>query len=90
MRKLKGTVISNKMTKTLVVRVDTLKKHPKYNKFYKASKKFKAHVEEGDYQMGDIVMVEETRPMSKDKRWRVIELVKRAPTEQMATAEETK
>ena len=90
MRKLKGTVISNKMTKTLVVRVDTLKKHPKYNKFYKASKKFKAHVEEGDYQVGDIVMVEETRPMSKDKRWRVIELVKRAPTEQMATAEETK
>ena len=90
MRKLKGTVISNKMTKTLVVRVDTLKKHPKYNKFYKASKKFKAHVEEGDYQMGDIVMVEETRPMSKDKRWRVIELVKRAPTEQTTVAEEAK
>ncbi|MDP3778709.1 MAG: 30S ribosomal protein S17 [bacterium] len=77
MRKIKGTVISNKMTKTLVVRVDTLKKHPKYQKFYRTSKKFKAHDEKGEYRVGDIVMMVETRPISKDKRWEVVELVKR-------------
>lgn len=79
MRKLKGTVMSNKMNKTLVVRVDTLKRHPKYQKFYRISKKFKAHTDEsGVYHVGDTVMMIETRPISKDKRWRVTELVKRS------------
>ena len=84
MRKLKGTVISNKMAHTLVVRVDTLKRHSKYQKFYRTSKKFKAHIadaldgEKGGYHIGDIVIMVETRPLSKDKRWRVIELVKRS------------
>ena len=87
MRKLKGTVISNKMARTLVVRVDTLKRHPKYQKFYRTSKKFKAHDENGEYHVGDIVMLVETRPISKDKRWRVTELVKRATTEQDEGAE---
>lgn len=82
MRKLKGTVISNKMTKTVVVRVDTLKRHPKYQKFYRTSMKFKAHDEKGEYQVGDIVIMMETRPLSKDKRWRVIELVKRKAGEE--------
>ena len=82
MRKLKGTVISNKMARTLVVRVDTLKRHPKYQKFYRTSKKFKAHDALGEYREGDIVMLVETRPISKDKRWRVIELVKRPAAEQ--------
>ena len=77
MRKLKGTIISNKMTKTLVVRVDKLKRHPKYQKFYRTSKKFQAHDESGEYRVGDVVMLAETRPTSKDKRWRVTELVKR-------------
>ncbi|MEK9195491.1 MAG: 30S ribosomal protein S17 [Patescibacteria group bacterium] len=77
MRKLKGTVISNKMTKTLVVRVDTLKQHPKYRKFYRTAKKFKVHDEQGEYRMGDIVMILETRPLSRDKCWRVLSLVKR-------------
>lgn len=77
MRKLKGTVISNKMTKTLVVRVDTLTQHPKYRKFYRTAKKFKAHDEQREYRVGDIVMIIETRPLSKDKRWKVSELVKR-------------
>ncbi|MEK7074904.1 MAG: 30S ribosomal protein S17 [Patescibacteria group bacterium] len=77
MRKLKGTVISNKMTKTLVVRVDTLKQHPKYRKFYRTAKKFKVHDEQREYRMGDIVMIIETRPLSRDKRWRVLSLVKR-------------
>ncbi len=66
------------MTKTLVVRVDMLKKHPKYQKFYRTSKKFKAHDEKGEYRVGDIVMMVETRPLSKDKRWEAVELVKRA------------
>lgn len=77
MRKLKGTVISNKMTKTLVVRVDTLKQHPKYQKFYRVSKKFKVHDGKSEYRVGDVVIIVETRPTSKDKRWRVLELVKR-------------
>ena len=90
MRKLKGTVISNKMAKTLVVRVDTLKKHPKYQKFYRVSKKFKAHDEKGEYRTGDIVMMVETRPVSRDKRWRAIELVKRSSMEEGDTAENEK
>lgn len=77
MRKLKGTITSDKMTKTAVVRVDRLKKHPKYLKYYRVSKKFKAHDEKGEYKKGDVVMIQETRPISKDKRWKVAELVKR-------------
>ena len=77
MRKLKGIVISNKMQKTVVVRIDRLKKHPKYQKYYRVYKKLKAHDKKGEYQVGDIVVIEETRPISKDKRWRVIELSKR-------------
>lgn len=78
MRKLQGIVISNKMSKTVVVRVDTLKLHPKYRKFYRVSKKFKAHDAHGEFHIGDIVIMIETRPISKDKRWRVHELVKRS------------
>lgn len=78
MRRLKGTVTSNKMSKTVVVRVDRLKKHPKYQKYYRVSKKFKAHDEQGGYKVGDTVIIQETKPMSKEKRWRVAELVKRA------------
>ena len=81
MRKIKGTVISNKMAKTLVVRVDTLKRHAKYQKFYRTSKKFKVHDENGEYRIGDIIIMVETRPMSKDKRWRAVELVKRSAVE---------
>ena len=89
MRKLKGTIISNKMTKTLVVRVDTLKRHPKYQKFYRTSKKFKAHDESGEYRVGDVVTLVETRPTSKDKRWRVTELVKRPAGERVEDAAST-
>ena len=77
MKKLKGTIISNKMQKTVVVRVDNLKKHPKYHKYYRVSKKYKAHDEKGEYKIGDIVWIQEIRPMSKEKKWRVAELVKR-------------
>jgi len=87
MRKLKGTVISNKMTKTLVVRVDMLKRHPKYQKFYRVSKKFKAHDEKGEYRVGDVVILVETRPFSREKRWRVSELVKRSVVHEEEIAE---
>ena len=83
MRKLTGTIVSNKMTKTVVVRVDSLKKHPKYLKRFRTSRRFKAHVDdEKKYQIGDVVAIEETRPISKEKRWRVTELVKRSATEE--------
>ena len=61
-----------------MVRVDSLKKHEKYQKFYKVSKKYKVHDDKGEYKAGDIVMIQETRPFSKEKRWKVSELVKRA------------
>ena len=77
MRKLKGIVISNKMQKTAVVRVDTLKKHPKYEKYYRTFRKFKAHDEQNEYQIGDIVWIQEMRPRSKEKRWNISSLVKR-------------
>ena len=88
MRKLKGTIVSNKMTKTVVVKVGSLKKHQKYQKFYKVSKKYKAHDEKGEYKIGDVVMIQETRPISKEKRWKVIELVKRVSGENMEALEE--
>ena len=66
------------MAKTVVVRVDSLKKHEKYQKFYKVSKKYKVHDDKGEYKAGDILMIQETRPFSKEKRWKVSELVKRA------------
>jgi small subunit ribosomal protein S17 len=74
-RRLKGTVKSNKMEKTLVVRVETIKKHPKYKKIYKAHKNYKAHYEEGEYRVGDKVLIEECKPVSKDKSWRVIKKI---------------
>ncbi len=69
---LKGTIVSDKMQKTVVVSVTRLKKHPKYKKYYKVTKKFKAHDEKGEYHTGDEVMIRETRPISKDKNWEVI------------------
>ena len=68
-RTLSGTIVSDKMQKTVVVEVLRLKKHPKYKKYYKVSKKFKAHDPENKYHVGDKVNMKETKPMSKDKRW---------------------
>ncbi len=67
-----GTVVSDKMDKTVVVKVERLVKHPKYHKYIKRSAKLKAHDEENKYKTGDKVVVRETRPLSKDKRWRVL------------------
>lgn len=67
-----GAVVSNKMQKTVVVKVERIKEHPKYKKRYKVHKKYKAHDEKGECKVGDKVIIEECRPMSKEKRWRVI------------------
>lgn len=71
-RKLKALIVSDKMQKTVVVSVMRLKKHPKYKKYFKVTKKFKAHDENNEYHIGDRVLIEETRPISKDKKWKVI------------------
>ena len=73
-----GTVESNKMDKTIVVRVETAVRHPIYKKIVKRTYKLKAHDEENICQIGDKVKVMETRPLSKDKRWRVVEIVEKA------------
>lgn len=78
MRKLQvGKVVSNKMDKTVVVAIETLVRHPLYGKIVKSTKKFKAHDEENQCRVGDKVRVMETRPLSKEKRWRVIEILER-------------
>jgi len=71
-KKLKGVVVSDKMQKTVVVAVTRLKLYPKYKKQYKLTTKYKAHDEKGEYHAGDKVVISQTRPMSKDKRWRVV------------------
>ena len=73
-----GKVISNKMDKTIVVAVEDHVKHPLYNKIVKRTYKLKAHDENNECNIGDRVKVMETRPLSKDKRWRLVEIVERA------------
>jgi len=72
-----GLVISDKMNKSVVVAVETPKRHPIYKKTIKRVTKYKAHDEENKCKMGDTVRIVETRPLSKDKRWRVAEIVTR-------------
>ena len=74
-RSLKGVVVSDKMDKTIVVSVDRYKEHPKYKKRYKISKKYKAHDEKNEYKIGDKVVIHESRPLSKDKKWEVIKKI---------------
>jgi len=71
-RKITGVVVSDKMQKTRVVAVSRLKKHPKYLKYYTVTQKFKAHDEKNEYKTGDKVVIQESRPLSRDKRWVVI------------------
>lgn len=75
-RILKGVVVSDKMNKTIVVAVTRLKKHPKYEKYYKVTKKYKVDDEKNEYKMGDKVIIVECRPISKEKHWKVVKLVK--------------
>ena len=81
-----GEVISNKMAKTIVVRVERRFPHPKYRKVVTAYKKLYAHDEKGEAKPGDRVRIEETRPLSKIKRWRLVEVVKRSAEETPAAA----
>ena len=76
-KKLTGIVVSDKMQKTVVVRVESIKEHPKYKRRYKVHKKYKAHDEAGQYHTGDKVVIEETSPMSKDKHFKVISKVQK-------------
>ena len=73
-----GLVTSNKMTKTIVVSVERQIKHPKYGKFIKRTSKFMAHDEKNESNIGDTVRIVETRPLSKTKCWRLVEIVERA------------
>jgi small subunit ribosomal protein S17 len=73
-----GKVVSDKMDKTIVVAVETYKKHELYHKRIKYTKKFKAHDENNQAKIGDIVKIMETRPLSKDKRFRLVEIVEAA------------
>ncbi len=73
-----GLVVSDKMDKTIVVEVSTLVKHPIYKKYIKKSKKIKAHDEQNVANVGDKVLVMETRPLSKDKRYRLVEVIEQA------------
>ena len=71
-KQLQGVITSNKMLKTVVVKVESIKVHKKYKKRFKVHKHYKAHVESGEYSVGDKVLIEECRPISKDKKWKVI------------------
>ncbi len=72
MRKLQGTVVSDKMQKTRIVEIARLKKHPRYQKYYKITQRFKAHDEKNEYKTGEKVIIQDTRPLSKDKRWIIV------------------
>ena len=71
-KKLTGIVVSDKMQKTVVVKVERMKEHPKYKRRFKIHKKYKVHDEKQEFHTGDKVVIEETSPMSKEKRWKVI------------------
>jgi small subunit ribosomal protein S17 len=73
-----GLVKSNKMDKTIIVAVERKVKHPKYGKFVKKTTTFFAHDDKNDCGIGDTVRISETRPMSKNKRWRMVEIIERA------------
>ncbi len=75
-RSMVGTVVSNKMDKTVVVTVERLGRHPLYKKVVKSRKKFKAHDDDNACQVGDVVRISESRPLSKEKRWVVEEIVR--------------
>ncbi|HEU5278287.1 MAG TPA: 30S ribosomal protein S17 [Gaiellaceae bacterium] len=74
----RGVVVSSAMDKTIVVRVDSIKAHPRYKKVVRRSVKFHAHDEQNSANVGDVVRIVETRPVSKSKRWRLVEIVEAA------------
>ncbi len=77
-RRLQGVVVSDKMKKTRVVSVARLKSHKRYQKYYKVSHRFKAHDEKNEYKTGDEVIIEESRPISKEKKWVIVEKLEKS------------
>lgn len=86
-RILKGIVVSDKMQKTAVVRVTRLVKNPKYLKYEKRRAQFKVHDENNSLKIGDVVKIRETRPMSRDKRWMVLEVLESKPEAELMDQE---
>ncbi len=86
-RRLSGVVVSDKMQKTRVVAVSRLKKHPKYLKYYRVTRRFKAHDAADEYKTGEAVVIEETRPISRDKRWRIVGRAKESAKENKGRTE---
>jgi small subunit ribosomal protein S17 len=74
-KQLTGKIVSDKMQKTVVVEIERTKEHPKYKRRYKVRKKYKAHDEKGEYKAGDRVIIEECRPISKEKKWKVVKRI---------------
>ncbi len=83
-----GRVVSDKMDKTVVVSVERLRRHPIYKRVVRLSSKFKAHDEENSARVGDTVRIEESRPLSREKRWIVVEVVARGSHEEMIDTSE--
>ena len=74
-KQLTGTIISDKMQKTVVVKTERVKEHAKYKRRFRIHKNYKAHVESGEYKIGEKVVIEECQPLSKDKKWKVIKKI---------------
>jgi small subunit ribosomal protein S17 len=74
-KQLTGVVVSDKMDKTVVVKVERIKVHPKFKVRHRVHKKYKAHDEKNEYKVGDVVIIEECKPISKDKRWRIVKKI---------------
>jgi small subunit ribosomal protein S17 len=77
-RTIKGVVVSNKMDKTIVVKAERLVKHPVFHKYVRKHTKYKAHDEQNQCKLGDTVLIIEARPLSKEKRWRMLEIMEKA------------
>ena len=88
-REFIGRVIANKMQKTCIVKIERLGKHPKYGRVVKKYVSFKVHDEKNTAQIGDSVRIEETRPISKDKRFRLVEVVKKVKAPQIEIKDES-
>lgn len=71
-KQLQGIIVSDKMDKTVIVKVERIKNHPKYKKVFKVHKNYKVHDEKNEYKIGDIVTIQENQPISKDKKWIII------------------
>lgn len=78
MRKLKGTIVSDTMNRTRVIEITRMKKHRRYERYFTVTKRLKADDPKNEYKTGEVVVIEETRPLSKEKRWRVVGLAQKS------------